>query len=320
MSQRIPFMVSLVLAFLSLLSCLPAAAHAAAIQAALYVAPDGNDDNSGTAEKPFQTFDRARQAVRKINTQMTGDILVVLSGGTYPVRTLSFDAADSGTGKHNVIYRAASRQVPILSGGRQITGWQPDTGNRWKAKTDLENFRQLYVGGIRAVRARSGKLGGDTNAGRWEFWHNPSRGGRLNGAEAIGNEGYRTSAVEMADWRNVSDIEFCYVGVEPGSWSWSHARCNVQSITRDGNRAMFTMRQPYFTHARTKAGVQVKLPDYVENAMELLDEPGEWYFDRPAKNGLLHSSPGRRHEPRGSDGPGGGNAGRLARHARPAGA
>ena len=22
---------------------------------------------------------------------------------------------------------------------------------------------------------------------------------------------------------------------------------------------------------------------YIENALELLDEPGEWYFDRPAK-------------------------------------
>jgi len=150
--------------------------------AVLYVAPDGNDDNFGTAEKPFRTLDRARQAVRKINTQMTGDIVVVLSGGTHPTQTLSFDAADSGTGDHNVIYRAASKQVPIISGGRQITGWQPEAGNRWKAKTDLENFRQLYVGGVRAVRARSGKLAGDTNAGRWEFWHNPSRGGRLNGA------------------------------------------------------------------------------------------------------------------------------------------
>ena len=72
-----------------------------------------------------------------------------------------------------MIYRAASRQVPVISGGRPITAWQPTPSKRWKAKADLENFRQLYVGGVRAVRARSGKLGGDTNAGRWEFLHNP---------------------------------------------------------------------------------------------------------------------------------------------------
>ena len=46
------------------------------------------------------------------------------------------------------------------------------------------------------------------------------------------------------------------------------------------------MLQPHFTIARTKQGVQVKLPDYVENAFELLDEPGEWYLDR--KSGILY--------------------------------
>ena len=96
----------------------------------------------------------------------------------------------------------------------------------------------------------------------------------------------------MAAWRNIPDIEFCYVGVEPGSWSWSHSRCEVQSIARDGNRAMVTMRQPYFTQARSKAGVTVKLPDYIENALELLDEPGEWYFDRPAKTVYYIPRPG----------------------------
>ena len=292
MARRITSLVSPLLAFLSLLLCLAAAARADAVQATLYVAPDGNDSNSGTAQTPFRTLQRAQQAVRKINTQMAGDIVVVLAGGTYPTGMLSFDAADSGTNGHNVIYRAAAKQVPIISGGRRITGWQPDTGNRWKAKTDLENFRQLYVGGVRAIRARSGKLNGATNSGCWEFWHDPTRGGRLKNGEAVGNVGYRTSAVEMADWHNISDIEFCYVGVEPGSWSWSHTRCPLQSITRDGNRAMVTMLQPCFTHARTKAGVQVKLPDYVENALELLDEPGEWYFDRPAGTVYYMRRPG----------------------------
>ncbi len=31
-------------------------------------------------------------------------------------------------------------------------------------------------------------------------------------------------------------------------------------------------------------GVQItREPDYAENAYELLDEPGEWYFDRQEK-------------------------------------
>jgi hypothetical protein len=280
------------LAFLSPLCCLAAAASAAAVQTTLYVAPGGSDVNPGTEAKPFATVEKARQAVRAINKNMAGDIVVVLCGGVCRLdRTLAFGPEDSGTNGHDVIYRAAPHKLSVLSGGRPITAWQPDAGKRWKARTDLENFRQLYVGGVRAVRARSGKLGRDTNAGRWEFLHNPVRGGRLKDAEAVGNKGYRITEVGMADWHNISDIEFCYVGIEPG-WSWSHSRCKVQSITRDGSRAMVTLLQPYFTHARTKAGVTVKLPDYVENALELLDEPGEWYFDRPAKTVYYIPRPG----------------------------
>ena len=43
------------------------------------------------------------------------------------------------------------------------------------------------------------------------------------------------------------------------------------------------MQQPYFTLARLKEGKQVELPSYLENALELLDEPGEWYLDRSEK-------------------------------------
>ena len=52
------------------------------------------------------------------------------------------------------------------------------------------------------------------------------------------------------------------------------------------------MLQPHFTHVRQKEGVHVELPDYVENAFELLDEPGEWYLDRPADTVYYLPKPG----------------------------
>ena len=253
----------------------------------LYVAPDGNDANPGTEGQPFATVEKARLAVRAINKGMTGDIVVVLRGGTYPiVQTIVFDVADSGNGGHDVIYRAAPNETAVISGGKRIAGWQPDTKKRWKAKTDLDNFRQLYVNGKRAIRARSGMLGSKADPSRWEFLQDLSRGGELPGAEVIGNEGYRTTAVDMANWRNAADIEVCYMV------SFTHPRCKVQSIRREGDHAVVTMLQPYFTHARTKEGVQVATPSYIENALELLDEPGEWYLDRPAKTVYYMPRPG----------------------------
>ena len=229
----------------------------AAAQQAFYVSPAGNDGNAGTEESPFQSLAKARDAVRAIAGAMNSDIVVVLRGGTYRLEnTFVLEAADSGANGHSVVYRNQPGEVPVLSGGRKITGWAADAAGRWKARADLGDFRQLYVNGVRAVRAK---------------------GGPLPGAALHGQDGYKTSNAQMAEWRNQSDIEFCYHVV----WTWT--RCKVKSVERQGNDTIVTMQQPSFYHARTKGGVRIALPSYIENAFELLDELGEWYFDRTAK-------------------------------------
>ncbi len=226
----------------------------------VHVAPVGNDANAGTESQPLATIGKARDAVRRINQEMTGDIVVILHGGTYQIsETIVLDHRDSGTGGYNVVYRSAPGEHAVISGGRGIAGWQPDADGRWKAKTDLDNFRQLYINGKRAERAR---------------------GGVLPGAELYGKDGYKTTLAEMADWKNPTDIELVYYVMWGQAKAWTHTRCKVERIKRDGNHAVVTMLQPHFTIARTKQGVQVKSPAYIENAFELLDEPGEWYLDR----------------------------------------
>ncbi|MEN6451745.1 MAG: right-handed parallel beta-helix repeat-containing protein [Thermoguttaceae bacterium] len=232
------------------------------VQATFYVAPDGNDHSLGTKAQPFATIARAQQAVRAINQDMTGDIVVELRGGVYTIdRTIAFDAADSGTNGHNVIYRAAPNETPVISGGKPVVGWRADKRGRWKAPSPVDDCRQLYVNGKRATRAR---------------------GPAPANLKLAGENGYTTTDVSMADWRSPGDIEFCYLTV------WAHCRCKVQSVKRDGDKAVITMLQPYFTHAKTKEGVRVSNPAhlqriYLENAIELLDEPGEWYLDRSTK-------------------------------------
>lgn len=253
-----------------------------AAQQMLYVATSGNDENPGTRAKPFASINAARRAVRQLNADMKDDIIVMISGGTYRVgKTLRFDAHDSGTGGHSVIYRAEPGQQVVLSGGKLIQGWQPDAAGRWKAKTDLDNFRQLYVNGVRAVRARSPALppAKPIAVDEIEF---PS----MAGFELFGADGYKTEAVDMAKWKRPSEIEFCYYS------AWTNTRCKVESIKRDGDVAIVTMSQPHFMYAREKEGAHVDLPSYIENALELLDEPGEWYLDRSNKTVYYIPRPG----------------------------
>ncbi|MGO4751209.1 right-handed parallel beta-helix repeat-containing protein, partial [Streptomyces sp. 2MCAF27] len=127
----------------------------AATQATYYVAPDGDDANAGTITAPFETLQHARDVVRTVNSNMTGDINVYLRGGNYPVSsTINFTPADSGTNGHQVVYAAYRHEKPVLNGGVKVTGWTQHSGNIWKAPLNRDNkLRAIYVNGKRAQMA-----------------------------------------------------------------------------------------------------------------------------------------------------------------------
>ncbi len=151
----------------------------AEVMKTFYVSPKGEDSNTGTRQQPFATLQRARDAVRQINGNMTGDVVVILGGGTYSIsEPIVFDQRDAATGGHTIVYRGAEGETPVISGGRTIGPWRADVDGCWKASTDLDDFRQLYVDGKRAPRSRWGT----TRCGvAWPGWlHNDGSGdGRL---------------------------------------------------------------------------------------------------------------------------------------------
>lgn len=250
-----------------------------ALAVTFHVAPDGNDAWSGRLERanrdgtdgPLASLSGARDAVRRLKAEspLREPVHVVIADGRYALlETLTFAPEDSGTESCPIVYEAAPGAAPVLSGGRVVTGWKEQDGGIWTAPCPVENTRQLYVDGKRAIRAR---------------------GPAPAGLEFAGNVGYHTRDLRILQWRNVEDIEFCYLVV------WSHSRCKIASIqpdSKDRSLAVIRMQQPTFTSARTKEGVRVALPDYVENAFELLDEAGEWYLDRPAKTIYYKPGPG----------------------------
>ena len=141
-----------------------APALTATTQASLYVAPapTGSDSNAGTLEQPFATITKARDTVRTLNGEMTGDINVYLRGGTYELTsTLAFAAADGTTNGNKIIYQAYGAEKPILSGGKRITGWSQVSGQKYYS-ADVPTgsgyaayFRQIWVDGRRARQAQS---------------------------------------------------------------------------------------------------------------------------------------------------------------------
>lgn len=127
-----------------------------------FVSPDGSDENDGLSpETPFATLKRAQSAVRGINGDMTGDIIVNIADGKWELtETLSFGKADSGTNGYSIIYAAEDGASPVLSGGNEIdTEWEIEktlkNGNViYKTHLDRDvKLRALYVNGERRYMA-----------------------------------------------------------------------------------------------------------------------------------------------------------------------
>jgi hypothetical protein len=237
----------------------------APVAATYYVDPDpakGNDANPGSLTAPFRTIQKARDVVRTINASMSGDIIINLRGGWFVLTSpLTFTAADSGGNGYNVIYQAYAGEFPVISGGRQITGWTVHDAAKgiWKAPAPALETRQLFVNGVRAIRAHSGS--------------------GLSGATRT-STGYTISNSPMRLWGNVSDIEFVYNGMQgaTGGAKWTERRCGVSSVSGTA----IVMKQPCWSRSIADTLTGVTIPSDIENAFELLDQPGEWYLDRAA--------------------------------------
>lgn len=135
----------------------PIMSHAATMST-LYASPTG----SGTACSSSApcSLTQAQQSVRTLDGNMSGDIVVLLAGGTYRLSSpLALGTADSGGNGHNVIWQAASGQTPVLSGGQQVSGWSlhDAANNIYAASVPVgADSRQLYVDGALAPRAAIG--------------------------------------------------------------------------------------------------------------------------------------------------------------------
>lgn len=239
--------------------------------AVVHVAPEGSAAADGSQAKPFATVNEAQRRVRELLSGDAEHVRVEIAAGVYMLdETLYFSNEDAGAAADRpVVYAAVGGDV-VLSGGRRIDGWRQEAG-QWVAKVRLDArspaFRDLWVNGRRAVRARTP------------------------------NEGYFRVASAGPDNRtSFSAVEGEFVALaEPRAaevallhdWSMSRVRLDaIEPATRTyrvnapigGEAAQFAIAN-FEPHPRY----------FIENAPELLDAPGEWYLDEAA--GLLHYFP-----------------------------
>lgn len=247
-------------------------AHARAVETADFVvAPNGSDQNPGSAEQPFATLARAQQAVRQFKRQHAPrDITVLVRGGTYVLTApLEFGTEDSAAEGHRITYKAWPGESPEFSGGRVLTGWKIGAGNRWtlhipEVAAGNWYFDQLFVNEHRQPRAR-----------------HPNEG--FVRVEAAGPD-HRTSfqfrAGDLVAGKSLSGAELVFLH------DWSISRAPIKQVDHQSHTVW--LAQPIGASGADFFRIDGFEPHpryFVEDAAELLDAPGEWYLD--TQQGLL---------------------------------
>lgn len=273
----------------------------APVMVALYVSQNGSDTNYGTPEKPLRTLAKAQEYVKKYSRNMNGDIYVCIMDMLKLDQTLEIDKTTFATNGYRIIYQGPKDMTGGITGGRKVTNWQTATDigpNVVKASVPgLAGTRQFYVNGQRRQRAKN--TAGEEWSKAITYYH-PYNTIFRDGPNISPSEKDPNLPEEVAfgvvvpkgsiptKFKNINDLEYI------GSVDWVYKYLHVKAIYDSGDKSIITFRDNegelfMRTDFPPKRMGQVFL---LENAIELLDEPGEWYFDKSAKTMYYCLKPG----------------------------
>lgn len=253
--------------------------------AEIWVSPNGSDKNSGTQQQPLLTvamaLRKARELRRLNDPFVKGGIHIRVEKGVYQLsEPLFIRPEDSGTAQSPTIIEGTAGGQSVISGGVNITGWHKLTSDIpglpedakekvWEADAPLIGdeavlFRQLWVNNNKAIRARETDVPVMNRILSWDHQ----------------NQTCWIPKPKSADLSHVKGMEMFI-----HQW-WAIAMLRIKSIEVQGDSAKLSFYQP---ESRIQSGHPWPAPwiskktgnsaFYLNNAMQFLNQPGEWYLD-----------------------------------------
>ena len=251
----------------------------------IWVSPKGSDANNGSKDQPLATVSAALRKARELrrlgDTSVSGGIHIILRGGIYVLpETIVIRSEDTGKPDSPTYIEAAEGEHPVLSGGVTISGWKKllspvavlpaaAKAHVWVADVPMINgelfeFRQLWVNDVKAIRAKS------VNGDAMQRILNWSKKDESCWIPTPGNAGLQ----------NMKGVELFI-----HQW-WAIAILRVKKMVMHGDSTQLFFHQP-------ESKIQNEHPwpapwlsketgnsaFYLVNALQFLDEPGEWYLD-----------------------------------------
>ncbi len=254
----------------------------------IYVSPTGDDRAVGTEAAPLKTIDaalrHAREARRLGQPGISRGIDIIVGGGVYSLdKPIFIRPEDSGSPESPTVLRGEEGQEAVVSGGVSVTGWRKADGDTrlpaaargkvWVADAPVLGnkivyTRQLYADGRKAVRAT--QFAGPYAMERMEAFSPED--------ESI------TIPTPKMDLSKADQLEMTV------HQRWAIAILRVRKMENlGGGLTKVWFHQPEsrleFAHPWPQpviGGERGNSAYTLTNALELLDEPGEWYQDYPS--------------------------------------
>ncbi len=239
----------------------------------LHVSTQGEDRASGKADAPLASLEGARLAVRKLPRPLTEPVRVVFAAGTYRItEAVAFDEKDSGDAGQLISYEAAPGAKVIISGSKELPAFRLGKDGRWTLQIPVgtETFEQLWIGDLRATRARTSNLGS-------RFMRRiESEAPIPGGAPAAGftEQTIRVDPRELAAFSEVKSSE-AREALVTFFHKWDTTRSRVESA--DIASGTLKVRGPA---QKANTAFDHHTGMVIENLLPLLDEPGEWFLSR----------------------------------------
>jgi len=258
---------------------------ASVLEAQVYVSPYGNDANDGSLMQPKASLSSALRQVREWRRLKTSQSLqpihIILQDGVYPLSEPIFvRPEDSGTPESPTIIESAANASVVLSGGVEVNGWQPikekveglptnSLGNIWAADIpasffNLPPIRQLWIDGEKGSPAR---------------WPNKGEMERILSWNKK-DETCQIPAIPF-DIKKMQGMEMFI-----HQW-WEIAILRIQKFSTRGDSTQLYFQQPesriQSEHPWPAPWISKETGNsafYLCNAIEFLDQPGEWFADK----------------------------------------
>ena len=250
-----------------------------------HVAPTGDDAAQGSAEAPFRSLERARDAIRAARKEAASSdpVAVVVEPGVYALaKPFVLAKPDGGTAEAPVVYRSAEPGKAILRGSVPIMGFAPADGGVLTADVKPAGlggkpFKLLFWNGRRMEMARYPNIDpANPFETGWAFTDKEPVAADI--VTRVGPK--RIMRLAAADRRGWADPTSGEVSIFPSHEWWN----NVLPIAAVDEATGIV-------ELKTNGSYDIVSGDryFVRGLREDLDAAGEWHLDR--KTGALSLIP-----------------------------